>query len=274
MSYLWSQQDLWARVEHDAEDIRDWAVERLLDMYPESEADLLLKIPDLPSKTVTRILSRGSGEVCPAGLLDIYAHIDNPRHKAGVAARLICHGHDVPVAPDDELLHEPCLYHLSSSAHGVAFLLQRYRDDIENPDALFYDLANAVDGSHLVSWLQEEPERKQRRRWFKHLETVWGCALLDLHRVSSASGAARALADTLATAPADPEVDALWKREVLSALSQDRLRLEAIAEAAAGRVSRLSDPDPIETSFLLACHPGGPSRSAVPGVSSECDRSR
>ncbi len=253
MPYLWRQQDLWARVEHDAEDIRDWAVKRLLDMYPESEADLLLKIPDLPSKTVGHILSRESGDVCPAGLLDIYTQVDNPQHKAGIAARLICHGHDVPLAPDDELLHEPELYQLSSSDHGVAFLLQRYRDDPERPDGLLYYLADAVDGAHLVSWLQDDPERKQRRRWFKQLGAAWGCSLLDLHRVNSASDAARALANTLATAPADPEVDALWKREALSALSQDRLRLEAIAEAAAGRVSRLSDPDPIETSFLLAC---------------------
>src|SRR5688500_15671834 len=65
----------------------------------ESEAELLLKIPDLPSKTVNRLLSRRTGEACPAGLLDIYAQADNPRHKAGVAALLIRHGHDVPVAP-------------------------------------------------------------------------------------------------------------------------------------------------------------------------------
>ena len=106
MSYLWSQKDLWRRVEHDSEDVQDWAVERLLDMYPESEAELLLKIPDLPSKTVNRLLSRGTGEVCPAGLLDIYAQVDNPQHKAGIAALLIRHGHDVPVAPGDELRWE------------------------------------------------------------------------------------------------------------------------------------------------------------------------
>ena len=253
MSYLWSQQDLWARVEHDSEDVQDWAVERLLDMYPESEAQLLLNIPDLPSKTVNRLLSRGTGEVCPAGLLDIYAQVDNPQHKAGVAALLIRHGHDLPVAPGDDLLKEPRLYHLSDSDHGVAFLLQHYRDDTESPDALLYDLADAVDGVHFVSWLQDEPERKQRRRRFKHWGAAWGCALLDLHRVSTASDAARALADTLATSPADPEVEALWKREVLLALSRDRLCLGAIAEAAAVRVSRLSNPDPIETSFLLAC---------------------
>ena len=47
-------------------------MERLLDMYPESEAELLLKIPDLPPKTVNRLLSRGTGEVYPVGLLDIY----------------------------------------------------------------------------------------------------------------------------------------------------------------------------------------------------------
>jgi hypothetical protein len=253
MSYLWSQKDLWMRVEHDSEDVQDWAVERLLDMYPESEAELLLKIPDLPSKTVNQLLSRGTGEVCPAGLLDIYAQVENPRHKAGVAALLIRHGHDVPVAPGDESLDASRLYHLSDSDHGVEFLLQHYRDDTGSPDALLYALADAVDGVHLVSVLQDEPERKNRRRRFKHLGAAWGCELLDLHRLSTASDAARVLADTLATPPADPEVDALWKREALSELSRDRRRLEAIAEAAAVRVSRLSNPDPIETSFLLAC---------------------
>jgi hypothetical protein len=119
MSYLWSQKDLWMRVEHDSEDVQDWAVERLLDMYPESEAELLLKIPDLPSKTVNRLLSRGTGEVCPAGLLDIYTQVENPQHKAGVAALLIRHGHDVPVAPGDEILDASRLYHLSDSDHGV-----------------------------------------------------------------------------------------------------------------------------------------------------------
>jgi hypothetical protein len=71
--------------------------------------------------------------------------------------------------------------------------------------------------------------------------------------VNTASDAAAALADTLATSPADPEVDVLWKCEVLLELSRDRLRLEAITEAAALRMSRLADPDPLETSFLLAC---------------------
>lgn len=253
MSYLWSQKDLWRRVEHDSEDVRDWAVERLLDMYPESEADLLLKLPALPSKTVNRLLSRATGAVCPAGLLDLYAQVDTPPHKAGIAALLIRHGHDVPVAPDDALLDEPWLYHLSDSDDGVAFLLHHYRDDSESPDALLYDLADTVDGVLLMSGLQDEPERKNRRRRFKQLGAAWGCDLSDLHRVSTASDAARVLADTLATSPADPEIDALWKCEALLALSRDRQRLEAIAEAAAVRVSRLSDPDPIETSFLLAC---------------------
>jgi len=99
MSYLWSQQDLWARVDHDSEGVQDWAVERLMDMYPESEAELLLKIPDLPPRTVNRMLSRGTGEVWPARLLDIYDQVDNPQHKAGIAARLMRHGHDVPIAP-------------------------------------------------------------------------------------------------------------------------------------------------------------------------------
>jgi hypothetical protein len=209
-------------------------------MYPESEAELLLKIPDLPSMTVNRLLSRGTGEVCPAGLLDIYAQVDNLQHKAGVAARLIRHGHDVPVAPGDALLDESRLYHVSASDHGVEFLLQYYRDDTESPDTLLHDLADAVDGVHLVSWLQDEPEQKKRRRRLKNLGATWGCTLLDLHRVNTASDAAAALADTLATSPADPEVDVLWKREVLLELSRDRLRLEAITEAAALRMSRLS----------------------------------
>jgi tetratricopeptide (TPR) repeat protein len=157
------------------------------------------------------------------------------------------------VAPGDDLLDKSWLYHLSDSDYGVAFLLQHYRDAAESPEALLYDLADAVDGAHLVSWLQDEPERKKRRRRFKHLGAAWGCDLSDLHRVNTASDAARALADTLATLPADPEVDALWKREALLKLSQDRRCLEAIAEAAAVRVSRLSHPDPVETSFLLAC---------------------
>ena len=253
MSYLWSQQALWTRVEHGAEDIRDWAVDRLLDMYPESESDLLLKIPDLPSKTITHLLSRGTGEVCPVGLLDIYTQVENPRHKASVAARLIRHGHDISVAPDDDLLHQPELYQLSRSDHGVAFILQQYREALKSPEALLYDLADAVDGAHLLSWLQDEPERQQRRSWFKQLEDGWGCTLSDLHRVSSAPDAVRALTETLDTIPADPEVDALWKREVLLVLARDHLRLEAIAEAAAERVPRLSDPDTVETSFLLAC---------------------
>ena len=75
------------------------------------------------------------------------------------------------------------MYHLSDSDHGVAFLLQHYRDDTESPDALLYDLADAVDGVHFVSWLQDEPERKQRRRVARAVAWRVGCLDLGLGHV-------------------------------------------------------------------------------------------
>jgi hypothetical protein len=56
MPYLWSREALWSLLKHRSEDVQEWAVSRLLDLYPEAEADLLSVLPYTTPAVATRIL--------------------------------------------------------------------------------------------------------------------------------------------------------------------------------------------------------------------------
>ena len=66
MSYIWDRDTLWSLFKHRSAEVREWAVTRLLELYPEVEADLLRTLPHTPPELASTILSRVQGVICPS----------------------------------------------------------------------------------------------------------------------------------------------------------------------------------------------------------------
>jgi tetratricopeptide (TPR) repeat protein len=253
MPYIWDRDTLWSLRQHRSKDVQEWAVMRLLELYPEVEADLLRTLPHTSPELASTILSRVRGVACPSEVYTFLQRAPTPFLKARAAALLVRAGHEIPASQLAAVNLSSVLALLADTAFGVDFLVQRYGDTDTEDETLLHALSLACGSTEIMMLLAEASGKKDRRTVLESLGSAWGCDLSDLRDVQQAPEAADILQHTLAVLPDDTSTLVPWQQELLQALAQDRQRLAAIAAAAKIHLSRRSELSPTDTVFLLSC---------------------
>ena len=253
MPYLWSREALWSLLKHRSEDVQEWAVSRLLDLYPEAEADLLRVLPYTTPAVATRILPHIQGHSCPPSLVEFFQRTKQPHLKARAAVLLLRSGYALSMDQLAAVNLDGFLDSLADTEPGFNFLLQRYRDAPAHGSPLLHALALACGCAEIFGLLEQESRQQDWQEIIDALGNAWGCDLSALRGGRGASEALGVLEQTLHSTHVEGSVDTPWKQELLSALAQDRRRLQAVVKAAGGRISRLRKPALAELAMLLAC---------------------
>jgi tetratricopeptide (TPR) repeat protein len=244
---------LWSLLKHRSEDVRDWALTRLLDLYPEAQADLLQTLPQATSEAASSILSRFQGVECPPELHTFFQRTTVPFLKARAAALLIRAGHELPAQQLAAVNLSPVLDLLADTAPGFDFLLQRYRSTDTEEESLVHAMSLACGSAEIMTLLHDESGKKARRKVLQALGDAWGCDLSDLRNVRYGHEAVQALEQALAVMPEASPAPAPWQQELCHALAHDRQRLAAFAEAAHVHLSRAAASAPADIDLLLSC---------------------
>jgi len=90
---MWDRDTLWSLLQHHDEEIQDWAVARLLALYPEATADLGELLPRVSASMASMIVMHTQGETFPPCLQAAWHTSTNPYLRARVAALLLRAGH-------------------------------------------------------------------------------------------------------------------------------------------------------------------------------------
>ncbi len=254
MDYIWSRDDLWARLLNDSEDVQAWAAMRLFELYPDMAHELPPLLPQLKSAAASVVLSYASYRDCPPEITTFFDQTSEPEFKAAAAALMIRFGTHLS---DDQLTdvdRSDMFARLTDTAAGFDFLLHCYTTLDGEPEALLPALAMACTDADLFESFDDAVERSERRAFINQHGKAWGCNLSHLRKVRSPQQALNTLQHALDSATTDVLPDEPWKRELCLELDENRRRLQDIAEAASLRLAEEDEIDSdMETGFLVIC---------------------
>ncbi len=253
MPYIWDRETLWSLLQHRDEEIQDWAVSRLLALYPEATADLVELLPRVSSSMASIILMHTQGEMSPPSLQTAWHTSANPYLKARVAALLLRAGHTLTADQRASVEQGNVLDLLADTEPGFAFLLSRYREAPHEAGRLLQPLALACGSADIFVRLEEDTRKKDWRGLLDELEGAWGYSLSAYRGVRRAREALRVLEQTLRTVPLEETIAGQWQQELHAALAQGRQRLAAVAAAASSRLARFPDLALAEVALILSC---------------------
>lgn len=253
MSYILPRDTLWSLLTHRSQEVREWALTRLHDLYPEAEADLLHTLPHATPEVASSILSRFRSVACPPELHTFFQRTSAPLLKARAAALLIRAGHALPAPQLATVNLSHVLDLLADTASGFDFLLQRY-DNARSQDApLLEALSQACGSAEILALLHDASGKKDRRSVLDALGAAWGCDLSDLRNIRQAHEACKTLEQALAALPAMAPPATLWQEELCNALAGDRQRLAAISEMTKTHLPQVAEASPADADFLVSC---------------------
>jgi len=251
MAFVWSSEALEALFEHPSEDVRNWAVSRFFDLYPDMFERVIRLLPTATEGTASRILHR---------LLDLNVHV--PKRdplievlrgsarwdiKALSAALLLRCGYSLLPSEMESIKLTECASALAPTEQGFDVLLQLYRETSQDTKPVLRGIAEACGFTHLFNNLLEAKSKKEIRTAREYFSRLWYCDVPALEGVSDSQEILFAIERTPVTAVSQDGTP--WKRGLLAELEYDSVRLAAVRNIARERAPNWSDE---ETRFMLA----------------------
>ncbi len=252
MAFIWSSEALEALFEHPSEDVRDWAVSRFFDLYPDMFDRVIGLLPTASEGTVSRILHR---------LLDLNVPIPSPDPlvevlrgparwdiKALSAALLLRCGYSLLPSEMESVRLTECASVLASTEQGFDVLLQLYKETSQDTKPILKGIAEACGFAHLFNNMLETKGKKEIQTAREYFSRLWSCDIPAIEGISNP----QEILSTIELIPvtAVSQNGTTWKRGLLAELEYDTVRLAGVWEIAKERVSKWSDE---ETRFMMAC---------------------
>ena len=252
MAFIWSSESLEALFENPSEDVRNWAVSKFLDLYPDMFERVIGLLPTAPEGTASRILHH---------LVNLNVHIPMPDPfveilkgsarwdiKALSTALLLRSGYNLLPSEIESINLAESAFAIASTEHGFDVLLELYKETSQNPGPILHGIAEACGFTHLFNNLLEAKGNEEIRMARKYFSKLWGCDIPAFEEISEPREILSAMDLTPVTGGSRNRT--LWKRGFLAELEYDIERLARVQEIARERAPKWSDE---ETMFLMAC---------------------
>ncbi|MBI4329866.1 MAG: SEC-C domain-containing protein [Chloroflexi bacterium] len=254
MPFIWSRDALELLLDHPSEDVRQWAIVRIAELYPDTAGRLLSLAPSLSADCALLILYElGKLEIPisqPEPLLNAFHSFPQATVRELAGALLLSYGHDLPPDAIKPVAVSPFARVVSTTGPGFERALRLYQTSDQDNEHLLVGMAVACNFAGIFLAVQNDGTAKELSRTRKVMEKAWGCRLPALEHFSKPSQVLPTLDEALAgTIPDDATP---WKKELLAELEQDRQRLAAMRRIAGERSSRWSEH---EVAFFRAAIP-------------------
>jgi hypothetical protein len=199
--YIWSREKLRQFLEHSSEDIRTWATERILILYPDLKDDMLMFLeqaaPEVASDLLDNLQELPLEEKAIEPLLQFFLVSDQLNDKAKAAGLLATCGHVLP----DEELEKLSLYDLAELAlnkGGFQFFLRRLLSSGEEKSRILLGLAYGCSAEDYFRYLSEEKDDpKCVKETLEDFEKQWKVRLPALDKTKNGETALRWLEECL-----------------------------------------------------------------------------
>ncbi|MFC1861079.1 hypothetical protein ACFLYL_02210 [Chloroflexota bacterium] len=251
MVYIWSSEALEALFEHTSENIRNWAVSRFFDLYPDMFERIIGLLPTATEGIASRILHR---------LLDLNIQIQKPGTlvevlqgtaswdiKALSAALLLRCGYNLLPSEMESIRLTEYASVLASTEQGFDVLLQLYRENSQDTKSVLKGIAEACGFTHLFNNMLEKKNKNEIRKAREYFSRLWSYDIPAIERISVPQEILSTIERT--TIEAVSQNETTWKRGLLAELEYETARLARVREIAGERALKWSDE---ETRFMLA----------------------
>ncbi len=252
--YIWSPKQIENLLRHSSKDIRQWAIRKALELYPDTLGDRVIDlIPASDDETRRLILVRLAEADLPftntSPLIKLTQDQEIPEFRAVAGAILLRSGYE-QLPPEIEVTSiSACTPMMFRTERGFNLLLTAYarsKSDNENQPVLL-GIARACNFTGPLWNLFRAEDNKALEKEIEYFRELWTNDIPHLEQLNQPGEIITALDQALTrTVPAD---DTPWKQELLAELEQDRARLRAVRDIAAARTSQWSSK---ERPFLLA----------------------
>jgi tetratricopeptide (TPR) repeat protein len=252
MAFIWSPESLEALFENPSEDVRNWAVSKFLDLYPDMFERVIGLLPTAPEGTASRILHH---------LIDLNVHIPKSDPfveilkgsarwdiKALSAALLLRSGYSLLHSEKESIGLSETAFAIASTEHGFDILLELYKETSQNPKPILHGIAEACGFTHLFNNLLQAKGKEEIRTAREYFSKLWGCNIPAFEGISDPQEILSSMELTHVTGGLGNRT--LWKRGFLAELEYDTERLARVQEIAKERAPKWSDE---ETRFMMAC---------------------
>lgn len=252
MTFIWSSEELESLFEHQSEDVRNWAVSRFFDLYPDKFERVIGLLSTASEGTASRILH---------GLLDLNVDIPNQAPFVEVlrssvrwdiktlsAALLVRCGYSLLPSEIESIKLSECASALATTEQGFNILLQLYKETTQDTKLILMGIAEAGGFANLLNSMDVKKSKKEIKTVREYFGRLWRCDIPAIEEVSDSQGILSIFEITPVIDVSQNEVP--WKRGLLAELEYDSKRLTHVRDIFSERATKWSDE---ETRFMLAC---------------------
>ncbi len=250
--FIWSPEAIEGLLSHPSGDVREWAIFRAIDLYPEILGEhILALLPSLPedlSFSILRHLADRNEPIADmAPLVSLAGDEGRPKVQTLAGALLLRSGYAL-LPREMELTsasHYPDI--VGATEGGFALVLQAY-SELGAGGPILDGLADLFGFADLYGDLAEAEGKKEIRQIADYFRRIWGSKIPSLEKLRQSADILSCLEQALREPM--PEERTPWKGGLLGELEHDRIRLAALFEIAKGRVHEWTKE---EIGFFLAC---------------------